>query len=236
MPTDAEWGRLYEFNAVGDAGLIMPPRSYYYRNFVPGGWTDITLGMIYANCGNSGDTSALVAERLASTTPANLFHFGLTNAGNITGFNVASNPNFVGLRGILNSTTQVLTATKEVTFIAPTQVANGVTSLSGNNYSFNLTEGVTGTPYNMIGIRLIHNPLTGILCLNRAVSNGIALADEAANLTTLKAFLTGISNNVLTPNASFTLASTNLLKSFYTFWPYNDNRLKLHCVGVVKLG
>ena len=33
MPTAADWGQLYQFNGTGDAGLILPPRAYYFRDF-----------------------------------------------------------------------------------------------------------------------------------------------------------------------------------------------------------
>lgn len=236
MTTDAEWGRLYKFNTTGDSGLVMPPRAYYFRNFFAGNWTDLTLGMIFATCGNTGDTSNLNDERLASTTPANLFHFGVSQSLKTNTINVGVNPVFAGMRGRLSSTTQLLASPKVITNLIGTLVNNGVTQISGGTHDLDLTEGVTATPFNMMGIRLIHDPITGILRMNRAISNGIALADDAANVTTLETFLLGISGDTVAPYATFNCPSTANFKTFYTFWPYLTNRLKLHCVGAIKLG
>ncbi len=236
MPTDQEWGRLYKFNTTGDSGLIMPPRSYYFRPFVPGQWTDLAIGMIFATCGNSGDTSNLNDERLASSTPANLFHFGLSSALPTNKINVATNPFFAGLRGIIGSTHQLLATTKLLTFNSATLVNGGGTAMNGGAHSITLTQGVTATPFNMIGLRFIHDPVAGVLYMNRGASNGIALADDDANITTLEAFLLALSNNIVTPDATFALSTTANFKTFYTYWPYLLNRLKLHCVGAIKLG
>lgn len=236
MPTDQDWGRLYNFNTSGDSGLIMPPRSYYFRNFIAGGWTDISIGFIFATKGATGsDQSVLVNEFLAATNPTNLFHFGLTQTTN-NAIDVGSNPTFVGLRASEGSNSQILAASKLLTLLIPTRILNGVPSTSGSTVSLNLTEGVSGTPFNMVGLRFIHNPLNGQLYMNRAVSNGIALANEAANITTLQAFLNGISNSTTSPTAQFSVSNTAAFNSFYIFWPFLANQLKLHCVGAIKLG
>lgn len=235
MPTDADWGRLYKFNTIGDSGLVMPPRSYYFRDFIPGAWTDMAIGFIFATCGNTGDLSTLNDERLASSTPANLFHFGLSKSSGST-INVGTNPNFLGLRGQIGSTPQILSASKLLTRNILTCVNYGGTQLGSSAYDFNLTEGVTATPFNMIGLRCIYDPTTNLVCVNRAVSNGITLADDAANITTLTTFLEGISNDVTFPNARFSIYNITNFTTFYIFWPYLLNRLKLHCVGAIKLG
>lgn len=235
MPTDAEWGRLYKFNTTGDSGIVMPPRSYYFREFIPGQYVDLAIGMIFATCGNTGDTSTLNDERLNSTSPANLFHFGLSNALSTNTINVGANPYFAGIRAILSSNTQLLESSKTVTQTKGTLVNGGALQTSGSIHDFNLTEGITATPFNMIGLRFIHDPVAGVLYMNRAVSNGIALADDAANVSTLETFLLGISNDIVAPYASFNLPTIANFKTFYVYWPYLLNRLKLHCVGALKL-
>lgn len=235
MPTDADWGRLYKFDTTGDSGIIMPPRSYYFRQFIPGNYVNLAIGMIFATCGNTGDTSTLNDERLNSSSPANLFHFGLSNALSTNTIDVATNPNFAGIRAILSSNTQLLASSKTVTQTKGTLVSNGVTQTGGSIHDFNLTEGVTATPFNMIGLRFVFDPIAQILYMNRAVSNGIALADDDANVSTLETFLLSITNDIVTPYAALNLASIANLKTFYVYWPYILNRLKLHCVGALKL-
>jgi len=235
MPTDADWGRLYKFNTTGDSGLIMPYRSYYARDFNPGVWNDISLGFIHCTMGNSGgDTANIVAERLLENAPVNLFHFGLskTVSGSVP---VADNPWFVGLRGIIGGVTQIMTSPVQLAYLYPTAVYNSqAAQLSGGIVAMPLSQGVSGTPFSMIGIRLIYNPTTKYLYLNYATQTGIALASEAANVSTLTTFLNGISGSIGGAFASFYIPNLANYKSFYIFWPYLTNRLKLHCVGLIK--
>lgn len=235
MASDADWGRLYNFNTTGDAGLVMPFRSYYFRNFFSGGWTDLSMGLIYCACGNTGDTSALINERLPETTPANLPHFGLTSAPNNV-IDVANNPNFVGLRGMLNGITQVMTATSNLGNLQLTMVSGGNTNTGGSAVLLPLNQGVTGTPFSALGIRFIHNPSIGRLYVNYTLTPTLALANDADNTTQMLALLNGISPNVGDAKASFALANTSLFSSYYLFWPYLTNKLKLQCVGAIKNG
>src|SRR6516225_3244415 len=94
MPTAADWGQLYQFNGTGDAGLILPPRAYYFRDFFSGQWNDMSIGIIHCECGTSGSTSALVNERQLEDNLANLFNFGISQSLS-SAIDVAGNPNFV---------------------------------------------------------------------------------------------------------------------------------------------
>ena len=235
MPTDADWGRLYKYNTTGDSGLIMPYRSYYARNFNPGTWNDISLGFIHCTMGNGGgDTANVVAERLEENAPVNLFHFGLSKT--INGIvPVAVNPWFVGLRGIIGGVTQIMTSPLQLAQLYPTAVYNlGTAQLSGGAVQMPLSQGISATPFSMIGIRLIYNPTTGVLYMNYDTDTGVALASESANVSTLTTFLNGISSSTGSAFASFNIPNLANYKTFYIFWPYLTNRLKLHCVGLIK--
>lgn len=239
MPTAADWGQLYQFNGTGDAGLIMPPRSYYFRDFFTGGWTDMAIGMIHCETGiGAGQPLAnLTTERQTETNVANLFHFGLSKSGGSATINVASNPTFVGARSILGGVTQINTSPLNLSQLQMALV-NGASpgSTNGSPFSMDLSQGVSGSPFSMVGLRFTFNPATGILAVNYASQTGVALADEPSNTTTLTTFLEGLSNTVAGSKAQFNLPSVADFSTYYIYWPFLNNQLKLHCVGAIKLG
>ncbi len=236
MPTEADWGRLYKFNTSGDTGLIMPFRSYYFRDFLNSAWQDISLGFIHCEMGNGGgDQATLIDERLAEIAATNLFHFGLSQsiAGNI---NVAANPYFMGVRGILGGITEIITATSELANLAPTFVNGAATSVTPVAITMDLAQGISGTPFAMFGVRFVLNQSNNMVYMNYANETGVALADDAANQTTLETFLTGISGNTSGATASFPLANPQDFRTWFLYWPYEVNRIKLQCVGAIKNG
>lgn len=234
MPTDADWGRFYKFNSTGDAGIIMPYRSYYFRDFFAGQWNDISLGFIHCTMGNGGgDTANVVAERLLEDAPVNLFHFGLTVSSNGV-VPAVTIPQFVGIRGIIGGVTQIMTSPLQLAQLLPVARVNGIDYESGTNLQMPLSQGVTGTPFSIFGIRLIKNSQNNVVYLNYDADTNIALPDEESNITTMVDFLNGISGDINTPFASFNFPNLTNLKTFYIYWPYLMNRLKLQCVGVIK--
>lgn len=234
--TDNEWGRLYKFNTTGDSGLICPYRSYYFRDFIAGNWQDISIGMIHCEMGNGGgDTANLVAERLNEITPANLFHFGLSKSSNGT-IPVTVNPWFVGMRGIIAGVSQIMTSPLQLAQLTMIATQNGATVIDTNLIQLPLSQGVSGTPFSRVGIRFIYDEINSRLHLNYAVDTGIALASDAANVTSLTNFLQGISSSTSGSFTSFPCTSITNFSSFYMFWPYLFNRIKLQCVGMIKNG
>lgn len=235
MATDADWGRIYQFNTTGDSGLIMPFRSYYFRDFFVGSWLDMSIGLVYANCGNTGDYSVLVDERQKEITPENLFHFGLSqsNSGVI---DVANNPVFLGLRGIMGGVTQIMGSAKQLSYVLNTLVNQGTTQLSGNAQTLNLQAGTDDTTFQMIGLRFTFNPQTNELYVNFAQQSNVTLTADAQDYPILQPFLEGISNLQSTADVVFNLPSTSNFSSYYIYWPYLTNKLKLHCIGAIKMG
>lgn len=235
MPTDADWGRLYLYNGAGDAGLVMPYRSYYFRDFFPGAWTDLAIGMIYRARGAADDNANLAAERQSETQVANLFHFGLSKSTGGT-IPVANNPYFMGVRGVMGGVTQVMTSPLQIAQLLQTLVNGGSTSTAGAAIQMPLSQGVSATPFSMFGIRFTINTLTSRVYLKHHKIASLALANDAANTTTLTAFLNGISNDPNVADASFPIGSTVNFNTFYIYWPYLTNRIQLHAVGALKLG
>lgn len=235
MPTDADWGRLYKFNTTGDAGLVMPFRSYYKRDFFAGSWVDMAIGMIYAVCGSGGDLSAPEDERQAENAVVNLPHFGLTKA-NLTIDEVSANPRFLGLRGIMSGVTQITLSPLQLAQLYLTYVRDGTTQVQATPQILPLTNGTGTGPFAMVGLRFIHNPVTGILSINMDTDSSVTLADDAANTTTLSAFLQGLSSDTVTPDAQFSITSVADFSSYYLYWPYLHNKMKLHTVGALKNG
>jgi len=234
MPTDEDWGRLYNFDTTGDAGLVMPPRSYYFRNFFAGSWTDMAIGMIYNACANASDTADVVPERLDEITPANLPHFGLSKSvGGV--IEVAENPHFVGIRGILGGVTQLLHSPKQLGQFYPTLVNKDATTINGAPFQIPMEQGVSGTPFSAIALRFVYDVLNGRLHMNINMTASIALADDAANTTAMETLINGTSNS-LASDAVWTVSKVTDFTAFYIFWPYLNNRLKLHCVGAKKFG
>lgn len=235
MATDADWGRLYKYNTVSDSGLIMPPRSYYLRDFLSGSWTDLAIGMIYCGCGLASDTANMVAERMDETAIANLFHFGLTRSVN-SDIDVAGNPNFLGLRGIYNSVTQITTSPLQLASLANTLVKDDNTLTNGSGFTMPFTQGVSGAPFNALGLRFTFDNVNHRIYINVNTLLGFDLANDAENISVMTNFLSAMSNLPGTASANFALNNIVNFKTFYIFWPYILNRLKLQCIGVRKFG
>lgn len=233
MPTDADWGRLYQYDTTGDAGIVMPLRSYYFRDFFAGAWQNIAIGLIYRNSGVANDTSDVVNERQAEIIPANLFHFGLSKSDGST-IPVAANPYFLGIRGILNGVTEITASPLQLADLLPTLVDANALSTMGSTIQLVLQNGTSATPFAMIGLRFVLDPLTNTVYIMIGSNPALALADEDANVTTLTTFLEGISSDITTAIASFPLFNTLNFGSYYVYWPYLENKLMLHCVGAIK--
>lgn len=235
MPTDADWGRLYNFDTTGDAGIVMPFRSYYIRDFFSGGWQDIGIGLIHCECGNTGDYSALVTERQDESAVVNLPHFGLSKSvGGV--IDPANNQFFAGIRGIKGSVTQVMSSPDQIAYMQPVVVENGIDNPQGAAIIVPLSTGINSTPFTMWGLRLTYSPGTGLLYLNFASQTGVALVDDPSNVTTLNTFLQEISNAQSDALASFPVTNIADFSTYYIFWPYLKNKIKLHCVGLTKFG
>lgn len=235
MPTDEDWGRLYNFDTTGDAGLVMPPRSYYFRNFFAGAWTDMAIGMIYCACANTGDENVVADERQSETNVANLPHFGLSRSSGGT-IDVANNTSFVGIRGVMGGVTQLLHSPKQLAVLMPTYVHNAVTQTDGDPITLPMEQGITATPFSAVGLRFIYDVLNGRLHMNINTVASLALANTAANTSEMTDLLDGTSNSIIASDASWTVPNVAALSCFYVFWPYINNRLKLQCVGAKKYG
>lgn len=229
MPTAAEWGQLYQFNTTGDAGLIMPPRSYYIRDFITGAWTDLAIGAIICATAATGKQDAIVAERQSEIIPANLPHFGLSQSVDDL-IDVNSNPFFVGIRGILGSLTQVMTSPAQIAYLQA--IYNG--NPQGAAQILPLSSGTDDTAFVMWGLRFAYNPGNSTLYINFATQTGVTLTVDSDDETILNPFLQGISNSTSTAIASFVIENLSDFRTFYIYWPYILNQLKLHCVGLIQ--
>lgn len=230
MPTAAEWGQLYQFNTTGDAGIIMPPRSYYIRDFITGEWNDLAIGAIICATAATGTQNAIVAERQSEIIPANLPHFGLTQSMNDL-VDVNNNPFFVGIRGILGSLTQVMTSPAQIAYLQA--IYNG--NPQGAAQILPLSSGTDDTKFVMWGLRFTYNPGNSTLYINFATQTGVTLTVDSDDETLLNPFLQGISNSTSTAIASFVIENLSDFRTFYIYWPYINNLLKLHCVGLVQI-
>lgn len=232
---DSSWGRLYKFNTSGNTGLVLPPRAYYFRPFFSGGWTDLAIGLIYGSCGNDGDLSDINDERIEGTSPTNLFHFGLTKTEG-SPFDVNANPNFLGIRGILNGNTQINSSPLQLGVMQLTRIYNEQVGQSGQPVIMPLTQGVSDTPFAMIGLRFTFEPTTNLVYANFDSNPSVALVDDTADVSTLKTFMDAIPNTQATAISSFFIEDTANLSSYYLYWPYMTNRLTLYTVGAEKYG
>lgn len=234
MPTDADWGRLYNFNTTGDAGLIMPPRSYYSRDFFAGDWTDMAWGLIYAVNGDANDLAIPTDERLSETSIVNLPHFGLVRTG-MTIDNVSNPDTFVGLRGVLNGTTQLTASPLQLSQLEFTCVRLGVTKIDNTNRPIPLTNGTTSGPFAMLCMRFGFNPTAQTMTIKYSVNSTVTLASDAENVSKLQTAMNALAS--ASPSVTFAgITSVKEFSTYYLYWPYFNNRLKLHCVGTMKLG
>lgn len=233
VPTDADWGRLYLFDDTEDAGLIMPPRSYYFRDFFSGGWTQLAMGLIHCATEDGGETDPVVNETKASNLVANLFHFGLTESGGGT-VPVAANPEFLGIRGRLNGSPSLLLSGPKLTDNEYVCIRSGGAQRSGSGIEIPLSDGISASPFTMMGLKFIFDVENDRLHLHFATEEGVSLADEDENVEKLTTFLNDMPETTSGSDADFYITNLSSYKSYYIYWPYMLNRLKLHCVGAIK--
>lgn len=236
MATAADWGQFYQFDdSNSNSGLVMPFRSYYLRDFFSGGWNDLAVGVLHCSCGNTGNFSALVDERQLEDDIDNLPHFGISQS-NQSSIDVLNNPYFVGVRGIKSGLTQLVSDLNQIMYVQPTFVNNGVDQSAGAGIILPLSSTITSTPFSMWGVRVTFDPVQQQIYINFASQTGIATQADSADQALLNTFLSGISNVQSDALASFPCNNVNNFSTFYLYWPYISNKLKLHCVGLLKFG
>lgn len=236
VPTDATWGRLYKFGGAGDAGLIMPPRSYYFRSFNANNWTDLAMGMIYTATANAGENVAIVNETLSSMNYGNLFHFGLSKANNNGTIDVEDNSNFIGIRGLHNSTHQLFNSPSPsvITQNALTCINNGVVEEDGSSFSLPLTRHNSNALFSMVGLRFTRNTLTNLVKVYYEIEESVDLISPNVDSEILQDFITNLSNDPNDAQGEFTISNVANFTTFYIFWPWILNRMKLQCIGAIK--
>lgn len=242
MPTDADWGRLYAYETTGDIGLVMPPSSYYYRDFLSGSWADLSIGFIHRMSatgtvpGVGNDYTDCVDEALDVSQFYSVFQFGLSRSDPATlALQLVNNPYFIGWAGILDSATQIVSLTPEITHLAPTKIYNGSgPSVTGSASSFVSQDGTSSTPFGMYGIRYLYNSKTQVLCMNHATQSNVLVTDITDNTSTLTTFLNGISDDIVTPQAQFSVPSIENYKTFLINWPFMANRLFIQAIGAIQ--
>lgn len=240
--TEADWGRFYSYNSVGDFGLVMPYRSYYFRNFIPGHWTDLKIGFIHRARGAASDTANVTEERPPEYTISNLFHFGLSNSDyDITPGN---NPYFMGLRGVVDGITRITEFPLQLADTKLTLVNNAPEVVASPIFEIPLSHGVSANPFSFVGIRFVFNSSNNRIYLKVRTETNISSASlPGGNNTTaiqlnfeaLKTRLNAIEmTSFADADASFAIGSLANFRTFYIYWPFVLNRLCLHCVGVIK--
>lgn len=242
MATEADWGRLYMNSDSGDVGLAMPPQSYYIRDFQIGSWTDLSIGFIHRMSstgltpGPANDYTACADEALSNYQDAYLFQFGLSKSNSETlDIPIVNNPYFLGWRGVLNSISQIVGATPQITHLAPTKVFAGATSITGIASSFTSQSGDgLMTPFNMYGIRFFYNSSTQQLYMNHASQSNVTVSTITDNTSTLTTFLQGISTSITPAEAQFTITDISQFRTFLINWPFLANRLFIQALGVIK--
>lgn len=236
MSTDADWGRFYQFDDVNsNSGIVMPFRSYYLRDFFSGGWNDLSVGVMHCSCGNSGDYSALNDERQSEDAIDNLPHFGISQS-NKSIIDVLGNPYFVGVRGIKGGLTQLDASLSQIMYVQPTLVNNGVEQVGGSGIALPLSSTITSTPFTIWGLRVTFDAIQQKLYINFASETNIATQADGDDVTLLDTFLKAISNSPSDALATFNCTDVSSFSTFYLFWPYLLNKMKLQCVGLLKMG
>ncbi len=235
MPTDQDWGRLYQYDTTGDAGLVMPPRSYYVRQF-QSTWQNLSIAMLYRNCGLGGDYSDVPNERISEIQVPNLPHFGLTQATGGT-LDMTNIQYFLGLRGVMGGVTQIENPGElRLADLKHTVVNAGSTSVAGiAAAALPLAEGMSDAPFNLAGMRFVKNDLDGKIYMKYAYETDIELIDDGDDVVSLQNFMEGISGNLEDMDTSFQVDYSKL-NSFFLFWPYYNSRLILQAVGAIKFG
>lgn len=234
MATAADWGQLYSLS--GDAGLVMPFRSYYIRDFIAGDWNDFAIGLIYIAHGAT-IPSNLVAERQSETDPSNLFHFGLTTDGGKNQINsVSDNPFFLGLRGIIGGVTQITTSPTQLAQLYMTLVNNGQTQTIPTPLQLPLNDYGASNPFSIVGLRFTRDKTNNLVYINWNTQANLNLTEDSDDVPALSAFIAAIPNTFSTALGSFSLSSVNNFSTYYIYWPYQLNHLALHCVGAIQFG
>lgn len=235
MATDADWGKLYSFSS--DAGLLMPFRSYYIRDFVAGDWNDFAIGLILLAHGTTTPPSDLVNERQSETDPSNLFHFGLTTDNGTNQIqSVGNNPFFIGLRGIIGGVTQISTSPTQLAQLYLTLVNHSVTQTVATPLQLPLNNHGTSNPFSMVGLRFTRDKANQQIYINFSTQANLGLTADSDDVPALTTFIEAIPNTFSTATAQFTLNSVANFSTYYIYWPYQLNRLALHCVGAIQFG
>lgn len=236
MPiTEADWGRLYAYNGGGDPGLVMPYRSYYFRDFIPGHWTDLRIGFIHRARGGASDTANVTDERPPEYTVSNLFHFGLSKS--INGIiDVGNNPYFLGIRGILDGVTRITASPLKLSDTKLTLVNNAPDTIASPTFELPLSHGVSANPFSFVGIRFVYNVANHRIYIKVATETNIAMTvEQEANFVALTTRLNAITmTSFVDADASFPIGSLSNFSTFYIYWPFILNRLCLHCLGAIK--
>jgi hypothetical protein len=234
--TDDVWGRLYKFGGAGDAGLIMPPRSYYFRSFNAGNWTNLVMGMIYTGTANATENTAVVNETLSSLNFGNLFHFGLSKANPDGTIDVEDNQNFLGMRGLHNSVHQIFNSPTPavITQVALTSVKNGVVTEDGSSFSLPLTRNASTALFSMIGMRFMRDTTNNTVKVFYEIDESVDLTSPNVDSEILQNFLTQLSDDPNDAQGEFSISSVANLTTFYIFWPWILNRMKLQAIGAIK--
>lgn len=263
MATAADWGQLYSLS--GDAGLVMPFRSYYIRDFFAGDWNDFAIGLIYIAHGAT-IPSDLVDERQSETDPSNLFHFGLTtDNGKNQIDSVSENPYFIGLRGILSGVTQITTSPLQLAQLYMTLVNQSQLLVQATPLQLPLNNHGDSNPFSMVGLRFTRDQTNGVVYINWNTQANLNLTADSDDVPALSAFLAAIPKTFSTAVAQFPFGASikapspvdppttpppisipyslqpptgpaSNFSTYYIYWPYQLNHLALHCVGAIKFG
>lgn len=235
------WGRSYSFNGSGDQGIVMPPRAYYFRDFNFGSWTDVSIGFAYCACETPTEEmdsfqADTVNEVENPISVSNLFHFGLIKKG-LQEVDMNNLTQFVGMRSLMGGNSQLFgPPTKQLVGLQATLVQQSHEQLQGSTISIPLPCGVSFTPFALFGIRLSLNKSSGQLVMN--FNTQTAVEDTVNDMrTVLKDFLLAIPNTATGSARTFNgIYSTAPFSSYFIYWPFLLNRLKLQAVGGVKIG
>lgn len=238
--TENDWGRFYELD--DNDGIILPPRAYYYRDMLTGNWADLALGMTYCvqktDVDPGNDNTAMVNEQLQNTGSTNLFHFGLSSSNGGSGVpDLYDNQNFLGLRGIEGTTSQLIASSSLLTYLAATKITQGAIQTAGSQTSIPMRSAHVGAnAFCRLGVRLTHDRFRSKLYVHISYEASIDPTD-AEDVAELRTFLQAISNSSGNTFMVFNgITSVSQFRSFFLYWPFLLNRVKLHCVGAVKIG
>lgn len=235
--TENDWGRFYELDT--NDGVILPVRAYYYRDMQTGNWADLIIGMTYcAQKNDDPDNQAIVNEQLTNSGSTNLFHFGLSSAnGNTAVPDLYEGQNFLGLRGMEGTTSQLIAGSAQLTYLSASKIIQGQRETQGTHTSIPMRSAHDGdSAFSRLAIRFTHNRFTSKLYVHVSYETAIDPTD-VEDVAQLKDFMQAVSNSEGDTTMVFSnVTSVSQFRSFFLFWPFLLNRVKLHCVGAIKIG